>query len=188
MQARAAWSALSVLSLVLAGLLVVGTRTSSAYSLLSAQRKQASLRSTGSHFVKSALFANRDDIDFGYDHKKCALVLDVRTQSEWEQGHISCAHRLEIQQAPAGWEKTVLMWAGGLKTTPIVVYCHSGGRAARAVEMLRAAGFANASNGGGFVVSRSVNAAGDLETICGVCRAQRLGSIGLAAVAASDVR
>ena len=61
--------------------------------------------------------------------------------------------------------KTVLVWAGGFKTSPIVVYYHSGGRAARCSRGGNAKrGFANASNGGGFVVSRSVNAAGETST------------------------
>jgi rhodanese-related sulfurtransferase len=113
-----------------------------------------------------------------YDHTKCAVVLDVRTQSEWDQGHITCAAHLEIPAAPAGWEAAVLALAGGVKTTPIVVYCHSGVRAARSVEMLQAAGFAGAVNGGGFTVSRYVNATGmsdvaALEDVCQACGAPR---------------
>ena len=39
---------------------------------VASERKQASLQSTGSDFVEGALFANGDDIDFGYGQKKCA--------------------------------------------------------------------------------------------------------------------
>ena len=131
--------------------------------------------------------------DSGTNSKKCAVVLDVRTRSEWEEGHISCAHRLEVQRAPAGWEKSVLRWAGGVRTTPIVVYCRSGVRAARAVEMLQAAGFSNAANGGGFVVPGSMHAAGDsdenaLEDMCETCRKQHRNSIGLAKVPDTENR
>ena len=124
-----------------------------------------------------------------YDHTKCAVVLDVRTQGEWDEGHITCAHHLEIPAAPAGWEAAVLALAGGVKTTPIVAYCHSGVRAARSVEMLQAAGFSGAVNGGGFTVSRYVNATGmsdaeALEEVCQACGAPRNSS---AASTASSV-
>merc|ERR1712232_535939 len=33
---------------------------------------------------------------------RCPLLVDVRTQSEWDAGHASCAHRLEIHEDQQG--------------------------------------------------------------------------------------
>ena len=33
---------------------------------------------------------------------RCAVVLDVREQWEWDQGHVSCATRLQVQKRLEG--------------------------------------------------------------------------------------
>ena len=43
---------------------------------------------------------------------RCAVVIDVREQYEWDAGHVSCATRLQIQKIlkmqgethPGGWD------------------------------------------------------------------------------------
>ena len=77
-----------------------------------------------------------------------ALVLDVRTQDEWNAGHLPTAKHLPLEQVTTRVDD-IEEWAGG-KDKPIVVYCAMGGRAGRAQGALKAAGFANVVNGGGY--------------------------------------
>lgn len=81
--------------------------------------------------------------------KDGALVIDVRTQSEWSSGHLSMAKHIPVDQLGARLQD-VEKWAGGDKSKPIVVYCASGMRSGRARSTLRSAGFTNVVNGGGY--------------------------------------
>ena len=78
-----------------------------------------------------------------------ALVIDVRSQSEWDQGHLPMARLLPVDELP-GRLMDVEQWAGGDKAQAIVVYCRSGRRSGRAREILQAAGFGDVTNGGGY--------------------------------------
>jgi phage shock protein E len=78
-----------------------------------------------------------------------ALVIDVRTQSEWDAGHLPTARLLPVDQLPARMAE-VEQWAGGDKSRPLVVYCRSGHRSGVARDLLRAAGFTRVENGGGY--------------------------------------
>lgn len=63
-----------------------------------------------------------------------ASIIDVRTPSEFEGGHIASAVNVpvdQIQQASAGWDKSV----------PVIVYCATGARSADAAAYLASAGF-----------------------------------------------
>jgi phage shock protein E len=71
-----------------------------------------------------------------------ATVLDVRTQAEFRGG----AYRGAIN-VPLGELSSKL---GRIpKDRPVVVYCASGTRSAMAARILRKAGYADVSNGGG---------------------------------------
>ena len=74
-----------------------------------------------------------------------ALLVDVRTKREWQQGHIEGAVHLPVGGITAES-------AGVLpKNKSLVVYCAVGVRANRAAEKLRALGFAaTAVREGGF--------------------------------------
>ena len=65
-----------------------------------------------------------------------ALLLDVRTQGEFADGHVPGAVNI-----PVG-ELAGRLSALGPKDRAIVVYCHSGGRSARAAGRLKEAGYA----------------------------------------------
>ena len=68
---------------------------------------------------------------------KGAQIWDVRTQGEWDEGHLKGAKRVDVTEdgfldkakAALDPEKEV------------VVYCRSGGRSAKATKQLRDAGF-----------------------------------------------
>jgi phage shock protein E len=92
------------------------------------------------------------------------VLLDVRTQAEWDAGHISCAHLLPVQDDPSLIAQVRQLMAGGDLTAPVVTYCHSGVRAGRAAEALRSAGFTYVRNGGGYAIPPTNTAA--LERLC----------------------
>lgn len=63
-----------------------------------------------------------------------ALLLDVRTPGEFSRGHIDGA--LNVPLSLLGENMSQLD-----KSKPVVVYCQSGNRSAKAVSSLKAAGF-----------------------------------------------
>ena len=79
--------------------------------------------------------------------KDGAVLLDVRTQEEWDEGHIKGAKL-------ATWQ-TLTAASAGLpkdKNAPIVTYCRSGARAQLAAQKLRGLGYTHVVSvaGGGF--------------------------------------
>ena len=77
-----------------------------------------------------------------------ALVLDVRTPDEYKEDHVASAKNIPVDELERRLAE-VEQLAGGDKTRPIVVYCMSGQRAARAKQTLEAAGFDHVVNGRG---------------------------------------
>jgi rhodanese-related sulfurtransferase len=65
-----------------------------------------------------------------------ALVLDVREQSEWADGHISKARHI-----PLGQLKNKLNELEKFKDKPIIAVCRSGNRSGSACGTLKKAGF-----------------------------------------------
>lgn len=77
-----------------------------------------------------------------------ALMLDVREDNEWAVGHIPNAKHIRLGQLTkqiAEIEK--------FKDRPIVVYCRSGNRSARACALLKKSGFSNANNLAGGIIA-----------------------------------
>lgn len=71
-----------------------------------------------------------------------ALILDVRTDMEVEEGMIPNAQQINIQDAAGFMEK-----AKALDTSKnYYVYCRSGGRSAQACMILKSLGFPNTYN------------------------------------------
>jgi rhodanese-related sulfurtransferase len=70
-----------------------------------------------------------------------ALMLDVREQSEWSDGHIAKARHI-----PLGKLKDRLSELEKFKGKPIVAVCRSGNRSGSACGILKKAGFENLHN------------------------------------------
>jgi len=73
------------------------------------------------------------------------LIVDVRTQEEWDEGHLQSAVHIphdEISDEIAKHAKD--------KQRKIVLYCRSGGRAGVALQALKKLGYTNVENAGGF--------------------------------------
>ncbi len=64
-----------------------------------------------------------------------ALLLDVRTPSEFHEGHVPRAMNVPLQELSARLNEL------GPRSRPVVVYCRSGNRSEQASAILRGAGF-----------------------------------------------
>jgi phage shock protein E len=78
------------------------------------------------------------------------LVVDVRTKVEFWLGHLPGAVCIPVDQLPDGLDAR----PGVSHATRILVYCGSGARSATAATTLRAAGYTNVVDGGGFGEAR----------------------------------
>ena len=68
-------------------------------------------------------------------------VIDVRTEAEWNTGHIEGALHIELQD--------ILKISSDVdKDEEIFLYCRSGNRSGKATKILLDAGFVNAKNAG----------------------------------------
>ncbi len=72
-----------------------------------------------------------------------AVILDVRTASEYSGGHIEGALNIPVDVLA---KKTAKI---GGKQTIVVVYCASGSRSSAATRILRTAGYTSVLNAGG---------------------------------------
>lgn len=66
-----------------------------------------------------------------------AQLVDARTKEEWDEGHLKGATLVTVTED--GFLEKAKAQLDPKK--PVVVYCRSGARSARATEQLRAAGF-----------------------------------------------
>ena len=89
----------------------------------------------------------------GLQSNKFAVIIDVRSQSEWEQQHIPGAIHIPLSDLDDRM--------GELKAfedKQLIMQCAVGGRSSQAVEILQQAGFSNVSNmNGGIVAWRKAN-------------------------------
>jgi phage shock protein E len=74
-----------------------------------------------------------------------ALLLDVRTETEYAEKHLDGSLLIPHTDLPARMEE-VLAAQGGDKSKPIVVFCRAGGRAGIAKTALLEAGFTEVTN------------------------------------------
>ena len=89
--------------------------------------------------------------------KKEMILVDVRTESEWQQGGVpKGAHTITLGDPLMVDTVYGLMKEDASK--PVAVICRSGMRSARAAKLLAAAGFADVSNvRGGMMAWTSAN-------------------------------
>lgn len=91
-------------------------------------------------------FFRQPDIDQGvreYQAASGAMLLDVRTSQEYNEGHIPGSKNIPLQDI----DRAASVIAG--KETPLYVYCHSGVRSRQAVLALQRMGYTNVVNIGG---------------------------------------
>ena len=91
-------------------------------------------------------FFKQPDINQGvqeYKNAAGAVLLDVRTPQEYQEGHIPGSQNVPLQQLDKVEEVTEN------KDTVLYVYCHSGARSRQAVSLLKHMGYTNVHNIGG---------------------------------------
>ncbi len=74
-----------------------------------------------------------------------AVLVDVRSQEEFDSGHLKEALHLPFEQILELPQKAKVT-----QDSVIVVYCQSGGRASKAKKTLDEAGYKNVHNAGGY--------------------------------------
>jgi rhodanese-related sulfurtransferase len=87
---------------------------------------------------------SRQKTDFKQLVKEGAIILDVRSESEYARGHIQGA-----LNTPVG-ELTDLLYQLKDKNKPIITCCASGSRSKSAQRMLEHSGYKNVFDGGGW--------------------------------------
>jgi hydroxyacylglutathione hydrolase len=97
--------------------------------------------------VDSALNTTRMDISTIIEEvqNNKAIILDVRTDGEWEMGHIRGAMHYDLARIEAGELPAIP------KDTRIYTHCRSGGRATEALHILAQNGFTNVLCLGGYL-------------------------------------
>ena len=68
-------------------------------------------------------------------------VVDVRTQDEWNRGHLEGALHIE-------WQNILQLSSDINKDEKIYLYCRSGNRSGKATKILEDAGYINVINAG----------------------------------------
>lgn len=81
----------------------------------------------------------------GCEKEPQEIWIDVRTQQEWDTGHLKDAHLIPHEQIAARISEVTED-----KDAVIHLYCRSGGRAGRAKTVLEEMGFTQVLNDGGY--------------------------------------
>ncbi len=67
-----------------------------------------------------------------------AVIVDVREQAEWDNGHLKSASLVPLSELS---KDGAVIPASLPKDKPIYIHCRSGGRALKAAEILKAQGY-----------------------------------------------
>ena len=93
-------------------------------------------------------FLRRPDMDAGVEQCRQtpgALLLDVRTEGEYAEGHIPGAKNLPLQSLEG------IATVAPTKDTPLFLYCRSGARSGQATSQLQRMGYTRVTNIGGIM-------------------------------------
>lgn len=83
--------------------------------------------------------------DEAFEDGKPYVVIDVREQNEWDEGHIENSLLMPFRQIENLIEEQIPD-----KTTKVLLYCRSGIRASYALKTIQNLGYNNSFNIGGF--------------------------------------
>ena len=90
-----------------------------------------------------SLFTQEEPVDLAELHRNGASIIDVRTPGEYSMGHIKGSKNIPLQSLGSQLKKIN-------RNKPVIVCCASGARSGSAKRMLKAEGFENVHNGGGW--------------------------------------
>ncbi|MCC6182674.1 MAG: rhodanese-like domain-containing protein [Bacteroidia bacterium] len=94
------------------------------------------------------LFGLGPKVDYKEIVKNGGLIIDVRTPSEYQGGHIKGSYNIPLQQLSQNLSKL-------RKDKVIITCCASGMRSASAKSILKANGYKEVHNGGGWMSLKS---------------------------------
>ena len=80
--------------------------------------------------------------------EKSAVIIDVREDSEWNEQHIPGAIHIPLAQLTER-----LAELKQYKDSPVITQCRTGGRSAKALDVLKSAGFSKVYNMDGGIVA-----------------------------------
>ena len=87
------------------------------------------------------IFSKKDTIQMEKLIKEGAFLVDVRTSSEFSEGHVKGSTNIPLDQVASQLEKFK-------EKDHIIVFCRSGNRSGQAQMLLEQNGFKNVTNGG----------------------------------------
>jgi len=91
------------------------------------------------------LFKAKAKTDFAQLIRSGAVILDVRSKTEFESGHVAGAVNIPVDQLPRNLNKLKD------KNKPIITCCASGMRSSSARKILLSNGYTEVYNGGGWM-------------------------------------
>jgi len=142
------------MGLFLSLLLLVGLSpvlTSCAKKVVSAERSQPTTKINMEKQTSTPRLLDRDiPLAKRLIAQENAVVLDVRSQKEWDQARYDGALLVPHTELAARMDEVVRA-AGGDLNRPVVIYCRSGRRADLARSVLETQGFTRVTNAGGLV-------------------------------------
>jgi phage shock protein E len=94
------------------------------------------------------LFAGTPPADFKELLKKGAVIIDVRTKAEYQNGHIKGSQNIPLNNLSNHYARLK-------KDQAIITCCASGNRSGQAKRILEANGFKEVYNGGGWMSLQS---------------------------------
>jgi rhodanese-related sulfurtransferase len=89
------------------------------------------------------LFGFGPKVDFALLLKQGAVIIDVRTKAEYQQGHIKGSQNIPLNNLSNHYSKLS-------KEKTIITCCASGMRSAQAKSILKSNGYTEVHNGGGW--------------------------------------
>jgi phage shock protein E len=90
------------------------------------------------------IFGLHAKLDYRQLLQNGAQIIDVRTQEEFQNGHIKGSLNIPLQNLQNNFSKIK-------KDKPVITCCASGMRSASAKGMLQSKGFSEVHNGGGWM-------------------------------------
>jgi rhodanese-related sulfurtransferase len=98
--------------------------------------------------ILSSLFGKKKSVDFAELISQGAQIIDVRTPSEYSNGHLKASKNIPLDRLASSVSKID-------KKKPVITCCASGMRSSSARGILIKAGFTEVYNGGPWTSLRS---------------------------------
>jgi rhodanese-related sulfurtransferase len=98
--------------------------------------------------ILSSLFGKKKSVDFAELISQGAQIIDVRTPSEYSNGHLKASKNIPLDRLASSVSKID-------KNKPVITCCASGMRSSSALGILLKAGFTEVYNGGPWTSLRS---------------------------------